>query len=217
MKRIGKKISQLEDKVKALEKENADIKQTMDNLTLKVYEGEQQAMSDTCVIYGTTKNQQKQEDLPKLVKTVASKLGCEVEEEDIISCGRIKQQEPSQPSAIVVQLKSPKMQQKLVQASKDTFKQGTSITTKGVDGKTRYVYVNPYLTMEMRYLFNQAKILKKECVYKYVWFSNNKVQVKKTDADRPVIIKSPKHISFLLATTPKTEEFHKLAQQIQPI
>jgi hypothetical protein len=88
--------------VKALEKENADIKQTMDNLTLKIYKGEQQAMSDTCVIYGTTKSQQKQKDLQKLVKTMATKLGCHVEEEDIIFCGKIKQQEPSQPSSIVV-------------------------------------------------------------------------------------------------------------------
>jgi hypothetical protein len=188
-----KKINSLQDKVNNLQKENKELKQKMVTISLKVAEKEQQEFADTCIVYGTTRDKGREEDLPSLVCEFAHKIYYKIKQEDIIKCTRFNSQDPNMSSSIVVKCKSPEVQQALIKASKQAFKEGRPVTSKAlnVPWQNRHIFINPYMTAEMRYMFNQARRLHKECGYKFVWFANNKVYIKKHEEDRPQVIKSP--------------------------
>jgi hypothetical protein len=73
------------------------------------------------------------------------------------------------------------------------------------------------MKIEMRYIFNQARKLRKECGYKYVWFANNKVYIKKNEEDKPQIVKSPQHNAHLLSVNQKSQAYTEEAVNLKLI
>jgi hypothetical protein len=97
----------LETEVNKLRDENKEIKDKLDYMTLKINKAEQDNLNDTCIIHGTTK--QNDENLNELVCTVAKSLNCDLDIDDIVKCSRMNP-EPNKPSTIVLKLKTKEKQ-----------------------------------------------------------------------------------------------------------
>lgn len=78
-------------------------------------------------------------------------------------------------------------------------KQSGDILTSdlGLLGKADKIYINETLSMENRFLFKEAKKLQKENKIKYVWSSNGKVLVRKSDGNPVIIVKNVESLNSI--------------------
>lgn len=61
-----------------------------------------------------------------------------------------------------------------------------------------YIYINNYLTLTNRNLFYKTKMYAKENSYRYAWFKNNKMLMKKNDSEKVIIIEDGHSLSNLV-------------------
>ena len=71
-------------------------------------------------------------------------------------------------------------------------KRDVGLTTQILEGNSdpETIYINHDLTKHNLQLFKLAKQYKKENNYKYVWISDGKILIRKTDSSRPITIKN---------------------------
>lgn len=124
--------------------------------------------------------EQTEENCVQLVVEVARASQLNISEADVEVAHRVPSRNGKGPRPIVAQFKERRIRDLVVKKRRlvitDTKIKGTSIGD--------VIFLNEHLTPYFKNLLRLAKIRARENRYKYVWFSNNKLLMRKEDGDR---------------------------------
>lgn len=173
-------ITDLKNENKNFKEENMRIKNELNTLSRRVNTLEQQSLECHMEIVGIPEN--KNEVITNIMEKINSKLGTEVIVKNI---SRIPSKFSDKPKKISVIFNSLDDKNRIIERVKKE-----KIVAKDLDvsWKVSPIYFNNQMTQANKTLFFRAKITAKQVGYKYVWFNNNKIFVKKNEDSKVIII-----------------------------
>lgn len=175
-----KTIKELKDENKMLKESNHKLKSDVNTLALRVNLFEQKLITNHIEIVGVPDN--KNENCVKIVEDIASKLGKQV---SVVKAYRIRSRIPDKPMKIVAELMSTDQKTDLMELSKKKKIRSNNINENwGSAG----IFINNYLTKYNSNLFYKARNFAKEKHFKYVWFKDCKIFIKKNETSQSLII-----------------------------
>ncbi|CAG4925283.1 unnamed protein product [Colias eurytheme] len=191
---------------KKLEKENTELRNSIDDLLLRINNLEQHSRSNNLEIQCMP--EKRNENLYNIVTQLGNVVNCNIGEKDILHCTRVAKSNKSnsRPRSIVVQLMSTKMRDQLL-ASILKYNQNNphdklNSTHLGCETQRSPVYVMEHLSPANKALHAATRIKAKEMGYKYVWVRNGKIFVRKTDGAEYI------YISRIVGLRTKTNTFY---------
>lgn len=175
-------VKDLKEKVATLEKENTELREEIEFI-------KQVNLSNSIVIYGIP-IQKKVPDIT-LVQKVASKLGLTLSETFRLGT---KTSASSSTPPLVVRFVRISARTSFISAKN---RKNLKTTDIGLQGESKRIFINEYLTRNNHDLLRYAKQLK-EHDYKYVWPAGGKVFVRKQEGDKAIIIRTKLMVDELL-------------------
>lgn len=127
-------------------------------------------------------SEQKNENCIKTVENIFVAVGGQINVENAY---RVRSKMSGKPGKIVAVLKSIKEKLNLMQLVKSKRLSTTDINE---NWKKEGIYVNYSLTLTYKNLFFKSKLLAKEKNYKFVWFKNSKLFVRKINDTNSILI-----------------------------
>lgn len=121
------------------------------------------------------------EDLTQSVRTIATRLGIEVSENDIDVVHRVQSRDKGKPN-VVVRFASRGVRDRLLSVAKKTRLNTTHLGFETNDP----LYINEHLCIENKILLSKARQARREKNWKYVWVSQGKILLRKTE-NSPVL------------------------------
>lgn len=121
------------------------------------------------------------EDLTQSVRTIATRLGIEISENDIDVVHRVQSRDKGKPN-VVVKFASRGVRDRLLSVAKKTRLNTTHLGFEANDP----LYINEHLCIENKILLSKARQAKREKNWKYVWVSQGKILLRKTE-NSPVL------------------------------
>jgi regulator of replication initiation timing len=179
-KKMQEQLCEIIDEFQKIQAENLNLKAQLD----KVYQTEAKFM---IAVHGVPN----EADSMSIVKKLGDLLEIDVHENQIADIYRIHTKKKQPTSPIVVKF--------LTRAQRDLFvghrKHRSIFTTDLTMGyEKKQVFVNEYLTKETINLLQNAKKLKKECNFEFIWTKNGIIYAKESKYDEPIIIKNESEI-----------------------
>ncbi|CAG9794455.1 unnamed protein product [Diatraea saccharalis] len=124
--------------------------------------------------------EQKEESLLHIVSVVATKLGVDLSEQDIVSAARMGRTIDAtqsyaipRPRPIVVRLERRATRDKLHEAAK--VRRGATTEDMGFSGKPCRFFINERLTKHNRQLFKKARDMGRSLGWRYIWTKDGRV------------------------------------------
>lgn len=201
---IKQRFDKQQEEIKGFQQENEYLKTEISRLMNEVrsYKNinndlEQYTRRDCLEIKGIP--QQAGEDTDHIVKTLGTKMGIELNEDDISISHRL----PAPRQAL--QNKEPAIIVKFVRRNtRDKFyaarKQLRGKTTRDL-GFSRVaentIYISESLTKQNRMLFNQCLDTRKKLRYKFIWTKNGKIYMRENEEMQAILISSDKDLQKL--------------------
>ncbi|KAG8277996.1 hypothetical protein J6590_030537 [Homalodisca vitripennis] len=190
-----KEVKDLKQTVKSLEKSNQSLKGTNSELVIDLscykmdLENLQQYNNRNRNVQIEGIPEANGESMEKIVEKLSEITGEPINFNlDVQAVHRIPTKRPNVPKPIVLQLTNRQKRDSLLRKSKIASKTKEIKSTDFVPGVPRTnVYVNEHLTPYFRNLFYYSKKLR-ESGFKFVWISEGKIFVKKTEDDRKIRI-----------------------------
>lgn len=201
---IKQRFDKQQEEIKGFQQENEYLKTEISRLMNEVrsYKNinndlEQYTRRDCLEIKGIP--QQAGEDTDHIVKTLGTKMGIELNEDDISISHRL----PAPRQAL--QNKEPAIIVKFVRRNtRDKF----YAARKQLRGKTTHdlgfsrvaentIYISESLTKQNRMLFNQCLDTRKKLRYKFIWTKNGKIYMRENEEMQAILISSDKDLQKL--------------------
>lgn len=171
LREVLNKIKELKEKNKTLKENYHKLKSDVNVLSLRFNLFEQKLMANHIEILGVPDN--KNENCVKIIEDIASKLGKQFY---IVKAYGIRSRIPDKPMKIVAESMSNDQKKDLMNLSK---KKNIKSNNINVSLDNVGIFINNYLTKYNSYLFYKPKIFAKENDFKYVWFNDCKIFIKK--------------------------------------
>ncbi|CAH2109290.1 unnamed protein product [Euphydryas editha] len=190
---LTKKFEDIEVRLNVLETSNRDrttsvpddqqLSDLVTQLRVELNDREQEGLQNDIEIAGL--DEKNGENPTHLVLSLATKLGYELEERDIVSAERIGSRrayaasgERPRPRPIVVRMVRRAVRDAMIRAAR--VRRGTD--SAGVmEGEPRRVYVNERLTPTNRNLFFKTREECRRAGWKHVWTRNGRIFTRKSD------------------------------------
>lgn len=173
-------------------KENYDkMKEKVTLLEHRVNQMEQYSRNKNIEIKGVQEIER--ENLKEVVVSIASKMGVEMNGNEIDVVHRVNNKGNKEPKDIIVQFKHRENRDKIMQSRK--IKINSREVTKG--GLDQIVYLNEHLTPFNKMLLWEAKSKGKEKGYKFVWNKDGKILMRKDEKDRAILIRCVEDIKSI--------------------
>lgn len=190
-------------KLSSLEKDLSDARVNINSLSDQLRMKEQQGRLNNLEISGVTFK--KGENLYNILNTIASKVNFSLSPSDVDYIHRVRRY-PHQNLAtndasklssdipnIIVRFTQRKRKNDLLAAVRS--RRGLSTADLDVDGPSRPVFVNDHLAPQNKQLYSQARKIGREMGYKYIWLSDCKIFLRKTDNSKVLHISCVDDIS----------------------
>lgn len=180
LKDLVSSITELKIENKQIKEENLMLKKEVSNLSHRVNILEQSSLDCHFEIAGVPEC--KNEICINTVQKITAKLGINVPLNDVF---RIPSKVLDKPRKISACCNSVQDKRKILELAKKE-----KLVAKDIDfnWKDTALYFNEQMTTTYRKLFFKAKTVAKEKKYKYVWFKNNRIFVKKDDSTKAITI-----------------------------
>lgn len=180
-------VKDLKKKVATLEKENSELREEIEFV-------KQVNLSNSVVIYGVPKKKDTSDT--SLVEAIAKKLDLNITESDLSETFRlgVKNSANSSTPPLVVKFVRNSVRTSFISAKN---KKNLKTTDIGLQGESKRIYLNEYLTRNNNDLLKYAKQLK-EKDFKYVWPAGGKVFAKKQEGDKAIVIRNKLMVDELL-------------------
>ncbi|KAI5696851.1 hypothetical protein M8J75_001094 [Diaphorina citri] len=181
MKNIQQSVIIMDNNQKKLEAQNIELKTKVDILETKLHEMNQDMNMNKIEITGIPPNVDANAYTEKVFEKI--KVNDIVKKGDYVVEKIIKQGNKDQPKQLVVQFESKYKKEKIMQKVKEekpALKSG-DITNIGPSVP---IYINEYLTPYNKRLFFEAKKMKNDKNYAYLWIKNGQILLKKTNASK---------------------------------
>lgn len=188
--------------VKKLESENAELKNTVNDLTMRITNLEQQSRFNNLEVQCVP--EKKNENVYEIVTKIGQVVNCKIEEKDILRCTRVAKANPSsnRPRTIVVQLSSPRLRDQFLASTlkynRNNSKEKLNSEHLGFVGHKTPVYIAEHLSPANKALHAACRIKAREKNYKYVWIRNGRIFVRKTDGAQSILINSSNSLSKII-------------------
>lgn len=182
---IQKEHEIAKENMKRLETENKALKTTVENLTERLNNLEQNTRSNNLEVQCVPEN--KNENVYNIITQLARVVNCEIGEKDVLHCTRIAKNNKTstRPRSIVVQLASPRVRDQLLAATvkynQANPNEKLNCCHLGYAGPKSPVYITEHLSPANRALHAATRVRAKERNYKYVWVRNGRIFVRKSD------------------------------------
>lgn len=191
---FGKQLEEVLNTIKELKNENILLKEKnqalnkeIDILSRRINTIEQKSILNYIEIIGIPES--KNENCVKIVEDIALKLDQQV---SVVRAYRMNSKSKNKSIKIVAEMSSFDQKSKLMEyAKKEKIKASYVIESWRESG----IFVNNYLTKYNSDLFYKTRMFAKENNYKFVWFKDLKIFIKKNEGSRASIVD---HISDLL-------------------
>ncbi|XP_045504438.1 uncharacterized protein LOC123701071 [Colias croceus] len=187
--------------IKRLETENSELKSSIENLSIRINNIEQQSRSNNLEIQCLPEN--KNENLINTINQLGQIINCPIQEKDIFHCSRVAKINTSstRPRSVVVQLASTRLRDQILAAvikfNQNNPQEKLNSAHLGYSAKKSPVYVVEHLSPANKVLHAATRIKAKEIGYKFVWIRNGKIFVRKSEGTEYVVIKNKNSLSKL--------------------
>lgn len=191
---LEKKQSSISEVTKSLQRENGTLQSTINALSFRVNQIEQH--SRKCNLEIQCLPELKSENLFSTIKKIGTVIGCNVEQNYIVSCTRTPKLNPAntRPKSVVAQFSTPEL--------RDTFLAATITYNKkhpndklntshlGMTTDKKPIYITEHLSAANKALHAAARTMAKEKGYSFVWIRNGRIFVRKNENSPFLLIKS---------------------------
>lgn len=181
------KIDDLSEKQKQMEDENQELKMKLKSMTIIVEDLEQYTRNRNLQIDGVP--EEKDENLRDLMKEIGKKVEVQFEDKEVDAIHRIptRNEKNKDCSPIVVQFTTRQLREKILTNAKKT-----TITTKDLQksGDEKTVYINEHLTKAKKEIMYEARKLKFQQNYKFLWSRNGKIFIRKGEKTKVIELQS---------------------------
>ncbi|XP_047033020.1 uncharacterized protein LOC124639625 [Helicoverpa zea] len=182
------RIDGLESTIAVQDRSNMDILESqITQLKQDLQDREQELLSNDIEIAGVPETAG--EGVVHIALAVATKLGVELDDRDIVSAARV-----GPPRAIVEGAPAPKPRSIAVRLTRRTcrdallkaarVRRGVTTTDMGIAGKPCKFYVNERLTKLNRQIFQRARELAAHAKWRFVWTRDGKIFARKDNGSK---------------------------------
>lgn len=175
--------------------ENKNMKTEISNLKYKVNKMELLELQNNVVISGVPV-QNGDEKIEEIVSKVGKAVNCSIISSHIQKCYRKLTNRNN--SIIVVQFKNKSKRDELLTKRKE----GGNLFLQAIDlpgeKSNNQIYISEHRTPHSNQLFNEAMDLKKKKEFKYVWFKDGAILVRKDEKSKVMEVKGEEDIKKLL-------------------
>lgn len=180
------KMDRMTENQLKLEKENEELKMELKSVKMVVEELEQYTRNKNIQIDGIP--EEKDENLKQLMIDIGKKIQVEIEEKEIDAIHRIPSTIKNKNALpIVVQFTTRQLRETIM-----TKVRKTKITTKDLNkgGEIKPIFINEHLTKTKKQIMFEARKIKFEKAYKFLWSRNGKVLIRKDENSRVFELKT---------------------------
>lgn len=124
------------------------------------------------------------EDCKNTVKKIAKLLNVEI---DVVNAYRVQSKFNTRSKKIVAELTSKQVKKDVMESSRKIKPTGNSVEASW---KNEPIYINDNLTQFNRNLFYKTKIFARDSGYKFVWFRDYKLFIKKTELTKAIVVEN---------------------------
>lgn len=193
---FGKQLQEMITTIKYIKEENQILKEQnnkMKNevayLDKRINILEQKSIENFVEIVGVP--QINNENCMKTVEAITASVGVET---TFLKAFRIKSKIENKPSKIIAEFQTNQIKRTVMENVRKTKLTGITVNANWSDDK---IFINDSLTQFNRNLFFKAKVVAREKGYKFVWFKDLKLFIKKNENTKVIIIDNEDALSKL--------------------
>lgn len=196
---IKKENSKIKNTVIELVKENKALNNTISELSIDVNSLKQQNLRNNLIIAGVP--YKKGENLKEIFVNISKVLKVDITEKSF-QIRRFTSKAESNFSNILVELDEYTVKKTLLKNRKT---KNILASELGLTGEKSVVFFNQ-LTHDNLEILAEAKKLKTECNFKFVWFQNNQILARQTEKAKIFTLKTKSDIAKLILDKSQTKE-----------
>lgn len=182
-------ISRLFDKVKEVEESNLELRKELDEVRLDLECEKQYGRSKNFVV--TSLPQTEKEDVPEKICSLLNKMNIDLKKEEI-TAHRLPS--PRSPAPIIIQCTTRAIRDNIVRSARK-FRPTTSLISGSQP--ERAIYFNDHLTPYFSNLMKEAKTVKEQKGYKFIWLNGNRIMLKKDNNSKAIRVVKPEDLDKL--------------------
>jgi len=186
---IIKSINDVRLENKQLKEQNQKLINEMSVVNKKINFVEQKIFENHIEIVGVP--EQENEDCCKIVEEMSLALG---EAVSVTSAYRYRSKVPNKIGKIVAVLSSYKNKKSLMEMSRKKKLKAKNVNANWND---EGIYINNYLTQANNNLFYKTRLFAKAHNYKYVWFRDSKLFLRKDENNKVILIEDENSLKIL--------------------
>lgn len=185
-----KESKQMKKEIKHLKMEQEQIKKELCELKNEKTYQRQDQLKNNIIVSGITTEEKSVRELKNVFVEIGKKLKVDLEEEDL-ECYKIGGESVKH---LKVVFKKEDIKEKIMKSKKNI-----SLNTKDFGfQEDKVIYINHDLTKENQRLFSKTREAKTKLKYKYAWFSQGKIWMRKTDSSKAIHVKSEEVLENLM-------------------
>lgn len=182
-------VKEMREENRVLKEQNIKLNNEIILLVNRVNTLEQKAFDNFIEIVGVPET--KDENIVETVKTIITKLGVET---TVNRAFRVPSKIMNNPRKLVAELSTRLCSINTITNSRKTKPKGNMFHEKwGMEP----IYVNHYLTIFNRNLFFKTKAFARQAGFKFVWFKDSKIFIKKNEDQKAILIENESSLSNL--------------------
>lgn len=199
---LKSKIEEKSTSVIELQKENAELKSSVRDLSERLCSVEQNMREGNVEIVGVPEF--RNENLTNTILQLAKTVDSPINDEDIVHVTRVAKinKQSDKPRSIVVKLRSPRKRDVLIAAvanfNRKNAKEKLSSQHLGLGGPKVPVFVAEHLTPANKSLHAATRKKTKEQGYKFVWVRNGRIFVRKDEVSQAILIRSMDSLNLIV-------------------
>lgn len=180
-----KKIEDMSGRQDKIEEENKELKIKVRTLETSMDDLEQYTRNKNIQIDGVPPKVN--ENLKEMMVEIGKKIDVDIKNEDIDAIHRIPTRSTKVPEPIVVQFLTRQMREAVVQKAKSS-----KVCTKdlNIDGESKPIYVNEHLTRKKKHILFEARRIKFDKNYKFLWTKAGKIFIRKDERSTVINLNS---------------------------
>jgi len=180
LKEVLYNIKELKNENKLLKENNIKLNSEINNLSKRLNLFEQKSILNHVEIIGVPDSNN--ENCEKIVEDIADVMGHPV---SVIKVFRIRSKIANKPMKIIGEIASMHQKKTMMEYSKKKKVKACSINESLGNGG---IFINNYLTQFNSNLFFKTRMFAKENNFKFVWFNDCKIVIKKSETSKSTVI-----------------------------
>lgn len=190
LKEIMSNIKILQGENKLVKEQNIKLSEEVSNLSKRINQLEQKSLENNVEILGV--QEEKNENCVEILNNIASKLNVSL---SVCSAYRTFSSQSNKHRKIVAILDSKEHKYKLITEARKLKLNAHNLNTEWA---SENIYINEQMTQSNKYIFFKARAAARELGYKFIWFKNSKIFVKKDETSKALLIGDEKALSLIV-------------------